>query len=193
MIFTLSWTLNCHFVRNSLYVSHFGAKSKPCKARKISIQTKINCKVSTYISVTSQAGLDDFFRLSWTLSCHFIRNSLYFSHFGAESNACKARKNVCSKENHLDDLNLHQVSQVKPDLMIFLYSSGPWAAFLQEILYIHPVWGQINGCKAHIWQKNKGLSKSCWYQWLYVVWYPLIFKSYTYIESYQISFNPKFP
>ena len=48
-----SWTLSRHFIQNSLYFSHFGAKSKAYKARKMSLQRKINWKVSTYIRVTS--------------------------------------------------------------------------------------------------------------------------------------------
>ena len=50
-----SWTLSRHFIQNFLYFSHFGAKSKAYKARKISLPRKINWKVSACICVTSQA------------------------------------------------------------------------------------------------------------------------------------------
>ena len=77
-----SWTLSRHIIQNFLYFSHFWAKSKAYKARKISLPRKINWKVSACICVTSQAWSDDFFRLSWTLSRHFWWNCPIFVIFG---------------------------------------------------------------------------------------------------------------
>ena len=67
----------------------------------------IDQNITGGINITALVYQCDVTRSSWTLSRQFIRNSLYFSHFGAKSKAYKARKNVSSKENQLEGLNLH--------------------------------------------------------------------------------------
>ena len=85
----------------------------------------IDQNITGGINITALVYQCDVTRSSWTLSHHFIRNSLYFSHFGAKSKAYKARKKCLFKGKSIGRSQPTSVSQVKPDLMISLGSLGP--------------------------------------------------------------------
>ncbi len=69
-----------------------------------------------------------------------MRNSLFFTRFGAKLKACKTKK-CLFKGKSIERSQPTSVSQVKPYLMISLSSFGPWASVLCEILCILAIFG----------------------------------------------------
>ena len=126
-------------MRNSLFFSHFGAKSKACKAKKCLFKGKSIGRSQP--TPESQVKPDMMFYLGgfgpWaSVLCKILYILAIFG-------PCRrpVRPKNFFKGNPIGRSQPTSVSQVKPDLMFYLGSFGPWASVLCEILCILAIFG----------------------------------------------------